>query len=180
MTHKDAFPLPRIEDSLTSLTRAEWYTTFDLASGYWRVELEEGDEEKTAFTTPLGLFQFERVPLGLCNAPATFQRLMQRCLGNQLTESALVYLDDVVIFSPRFCNTSAPSRDSVPVPGRLWLEAQAGKVPEDGLLVGVVMAPGTPAEAVPTGWGWDPNRWRELRGQDATLGLVREYLRRGW
>ena len=102
VTHKDAFPLPRIEDSLTSLTRAEWYTTLDLASGYWQVELEEGDKEKTAFTTPLGLFQFERMPFGLCNAPATFQRLMQRCLGNQLTESALVYLDDVVIFSPDF------------------------------------------------------------------------------
>lgn len=102
VTHKDAFPLPRIEDSLTSLTKAEWYTTLDLASGYWQVELEERDKEKTAFTTPLGLFQFERMPFGLCNAPATFQRLMQRCLGNQLTESALVYLDDVVIFSPDF------------------------------------------------------------------------------
>ncbi|CAL9703600.1 unnamed protein product [Knipowitschia caucasica] len=65
VTHKDAHPLPRIEDSLTSLTRAEWYSTLDLASGYWQVEVAEGDREKTAFTTPFGLFEFERMrPLG--------------------------------------------------------------------------------------------------------------------
>ena len=102
ITHKDAFPLPRIEDSLTSLNQAEWYSTLDLASGYWQVEVEESDKEKTAFTTPFGLFEFERMPFGLCNAPATFQRLMQRCLGEQLTESALVYLDDVIVFSKNF------------------------------------------------------------------------------
>ncbi|XP_070819607.1 uncharacterized protein [Chaetodon trifascialis] len=102
VTHKDAFPLPRIEDSLTSLNQAEWYSTLDLASGYWQVEVEESDKEKTAFTTPFGLFEFERMPFGLCNAPATFQRLMQRCLGEQLTESALVYLDDVIVFSRNF------------------------------------------------------------------------------
>ncbi|RVE56965.1 hypothetical protein OJAV_G00211450, partial [Oryzias javanicus] len=88
VTHKDAFPLPRIEDSLTTLTQAEWYSTLDLASGYWQVEVEEKDREKTAFTTPFGLFEFERMPFGLCNAPATFQRLMQRCLGDQLIDSA--------------------------------------------------------------------------------------------
>lgn len=59
MTKKDAFPLPRIEDSLTSLTRAAWYSTLDLASGYWQVQVAEEDQEKTAFTTPFGLFQWE-------------------------------------------------------------------------------------------------------------------------
>ncbi|KAK7925039.1 hypothetical protein WMY93_007349 [Mugilogobius chulae] len=102
VTHKDAYPLPRIEDSLTSLTKAEWYSTLDLASGYWQVEVEERDREKTAFTTPFGLFEFERMPFGLCNAPATFQRLMQRCLGEQLAESAMVYLDDVIVYSASF------------------------------------------------------------------------------
>ena len=81
VTHKDSFPLPRIEESLTSLGKSEWYSTLDLASGYWQVEVAPDDQEKTAFATPFGLYQFERMPFGLCNAPATFQRLMQRCLG---------------------------------------------------------------------------------------------------
>ena len=102
ITHKDAFPLPCIEDSLTSLTQAEWYSTLDLASGYWQVEVEDQDREKTASTTPFGLFEFERMPFGLCNAPATFQRLMQWCLGDQLTEQIMVYLDDVIVYSQDF------------------------------------------------------------------------------
>ncbi|XP_074532106.1 uncharacterized protein LOC141795198 [Halichoeres trimaculatus] len=102
VTHKDAFPLPRIEETLTSLTRAEWFSTLDLASGYWQVEMDPKHQEKTAFTTPLGLFEFERMPFGLCNAPATFQRLMQQCLSGQLAESLLVYLDDIIIYSPDF------------------------------------------------------------------------------
>jgi len=102
VTHKDAFPLPRIEETLTNLNRAEWFSTLDLASGYWQVEMDPQDKEKTAFTTPLGLYEFERMPFGLCNAPATFQRLMQRCLSGQLVESLLVYLDDIIIYSPDF------------------------------------------------------------------------------
>ena len=102
VTHKDAFPLPRIEETLTSLTNAQWFSTLDLASGYWQVAMDPRDQEKTAFTTPLGLYEFQRMPFGLCNAPATFQRLMQQCLGGQLTESLLVYLDDIIIYSPDF------------------------------------------------------------------------------
>ncbi|KAG1926021.1 interleukin-1 receptor accessory protein-like 1-A [Pimephales promelas] len=104
VTKKDAFPLPRIEDSLTSLTQAAWYSTLDLASGYWQVQVEGRDQEKTAFTTPFGLFEWDRMPFGLCNAPATFQRLMQRCLGGQLVDNTLVYLDDVIVFSPDFAS----------------------------------------------------------------------------
>uniref|UniRef100_A0A1A8L5P6 Gypsy retrotransposon integrase-like protein 1 n=1 Tax=Nothobranchius pienaari TaxID=704102 RepID=A0A1A8L5P6_9TELE len=102
LTHKDAYPLPRIEESLTGLKAAKWYSTLDLASGYWQVEMDPTDREKTAFTTPVGLYEFERMPFGLCNAPATFQRLMQRCLGNMVNESLLIYLDDVVVFSADF------------------------------------------------------------------------------
>ncbi|XP_062416225.1 uncharacterized protein LOC134107905 [Pungitius pungitius] len=102
LTHKDAYPLPRIEESLTSLKQAAWYSTLDLASGYWQVDVDPRDREKTAFTTPLGLYEFQRMPFGLCNAPATFQRLMQRCLGGQVHDSLLIYLDDVVVYSPDF------------------------------------------------------------------------------
>ncbi|KAK7945594.1 hypothetical protein WMY93_001322 [Mugilogobius chulae] len=102
VTHKDAFPLPRIEETLTSLSKSEWFSTLDLASGYWQVEMHPDDREKTAFTTPLGLFEFERMPFGLCDAPATFQRLMQQCLNGQIAESLLVYLDDIIIYSADF------------------------------------------------------------------------------
>lgn len=88
ITHKDAFPLPRIEETLTSMTKAECFSTLDLASGYWQVEVDPPDREKIAFTTPLGLFEF--------------QRLMQRCLNGQITESLLVYLDNIIVYSPDF------------------------------------------------------------------------------
>lgn len=117
VTHKDAFPLPRIEETLTNLTHAEWFSTLDLASGYWQVAMDAKDREKTAFTTPLGLFEFNRMPFGLCNAPATFQRLMQQCLSRQLSESLLVYLDDIIIYSPDF---SSHLQDLESVFERLW------------------------------------------------------------
>lgn len=71
-TRKDAFPLPPIDESLDALTRARWFSTMDLASGYNQVPMAESDRPKTAFCTPFGLFEWNRMPLGLCNAPSTF------------------------------------------------------------------------------------------------------------
>ena len=101
-TRKDAYPLPRIEESLDALTGAKWFSTLDLASGYNQVPMAEKDKEKTAFCTPFGLFEFNRMPFGLCNAPGTFQRLMERIFGDQSFQSLLLYLDDIVIFSTSF------------------------------------------------------------------------------
>ena len=98
-TRKDAFPLPRIDESLDVLTGARWFSTHDLASGYNQVPVAEADRSKTAFCTPFGLFEWNRMPFGLCNAPATFQRLMQRIFGDQQCQSLLLYLDDIVVFS---------------------------------------------------------------------------------
>ncbi|XP_075131928.1 uncharacterized protein LOC142204512 [Leptodactylus fuscus] len=99
ITHKDAYPLPRIEESLAALQSAVYFSVLDLTSGYWQVPMSPADAEKTAFTTPMGLFEFDRMPFGLCNAPATFQRLMEFCLGHLNFESVLLYLDDIIVYS---------------------------------------------------------------------------------
>ncbi|KAJ8351885.1 hypothetical protein SKAU_G00233610 [Synaphobranchus kaupii] len=69
VSHRDAYPLPRIEESLTGLKQADWYSTLDLVSGYWQVEVDPADREKTAFATPMGLYQFNQMPFMLINTP---------------------------------------------------------------------------------------------------------------
>ena len=99
-TIKDAHPLPRIDDLLDALHGAKWFSTLDLKSGYWQVPISEQDKEKTAFRTSSGqLFEFNQVPFGLCNAPATFSRLMDRVLAGLHWETCLFYLDDIIVFS---------------------------------------------------------------------------------
>ena len=102
ITHKDAYPLPRIDDTLNTLAGSKWFSTLDLVSGYWQVEIAERDQPKTAFCTTESLFEFKVMPFGLCNAPATFQRLMDLVLAGLQWSHCLVYLDDVIILGKTF------------------------------------------------------------------------------
>ena len=96
-TVKDAYPLPRIDDTLDMLAGRQWFSTLDLASGYWQVSLSQEARIKTAFAT-----QFKIMPFGLCNALATFERMMDRVLQGLRWSHCLVYLDDIISFGTTF------------------------------------------------------------------------------
>ena len=99
-TIKDAYSLPHIEETLDCLGGATIFTSLDLKSGYWQVEMDEDSKPLTAFTVgPLGFYECERMPFGLTNAPATFQRLMESCLGELHLNWCIIYLDDIIVFS---------------------------------------------------------------------------------
>lgn len=99
-TIKDSYSLPRIEQVLDSLVGAQIFSSLDLKAGYWQVEMVEECKPYTAFTCgPMGFYECETMPFGATNAPATFQRLMENCLGELNMNWCIVYLDDIIIFS---------------------------------------------------------------------------------
>ena len=98
ITEADKFPLPNIEDILDNLGRAKYFTTLDLTSGFHQVSMNERDIPKTAFSTEDGHWEYTKMPFGLKNAPATFQRLMNSVLPGLTPKQCLVYLDDIIIF----------------------------------------------------------------------------------
>ena len=99
VTKKDSYPLPRADDIMESLSGARYFSHFDLVRGYWQLEVEEMDREKTAFTTPDGHYQFKKMSFGLTGAPATFQRAMDVILRGLSWVDLVVYLDDIVVFA---------------------------------------------------------------------------------
>ena len=102
VTVKDSYPLPRIDDCLDALAGCRWFSTLDLCSGYWQVAMSEEDKPKTAFSTGNGLYQFTVMSFGLCNAPATFERLMEKVLSGLPWEVCLLYLDDIIVHGREF------------------------------------------------------------------------------
>ena len=101
-TVKDAVPIPRVDDSLASLSSSRWFSTLDLDSGYWQVAMDANTQEKAAFVTPSGLYEWNVMPFGLCNAPSTFARLMELVLKGLHWKMCLIYLDDVIVIGRTF------------------------------------------------------------------------------
>ena len=103
VTRVDTFPLPRIDDLLDQLGKSAYSSTLDLATGYWQIWVHPNSQEKTAFVTPQGLYEFQVMSFGLTNAPAVFQRLMQCVLMGLNPEKGpdfvAVYIDDILVFS---------------------------------------------------------------------------------
>ncbi len=99
ITTKDRYPLPRIDEILDSLSGALYFTSLDATSGYYQISMCEADKKKTAFAWKGGLYEFNRMPFGLCNAPATFQRTMDKILAEERGKFVIPYLDDIIIYS---------------------------------------------------------------------------------
>ena len=97
---KNSYPLPNIEDMLTRLGKAKYFTCLDLKSGYWQIKIKE-DKPKTAFPCHLGLFEFNKMPFGLASAPLVFSALMDKVLMGAAAY-AICYIDDIIIFSETF------------------------------------------------------------------------------
>lgn len=105
-THKTAYPLPRIDEALDVLKGAKYFCSLDLAHGFNQLPVRESDIEKTAFRTGTGgLYEYLRMPFGLCNAPGTFMCLMDKALGDLNFQTLLVYLDDILVFGSTFQET---------------------------------------------------------------------------
>lgn len=99
VTVSDKFPIPNIENILDKLGRAQYFTTLDLAKGFHQILVTPEDRKKTAFSTPYGHYEYLRMPFGLKNSPATFQRVMNHVLRELINKICVVYLDDILIFS---------------------------------------------------------------------------------
>ena len=101
-TRRDSFPLPLIEECLDALSDTAFFSTLDMASGYWQIVIDPRDRHKTAFITKYGLFEHVRLAMGLCNSPATYQRIMTFVLHSMLWKDVLVYLDDIIVLGNSF------------------------------------------------------------------------------
>ncbi|KAJ8372899.1 hypothetical protein AAFF_G00276030 [Aldrovandia affinis] len=97
VTRKDSYPLPRIDDAHDSVAGSTWFSALDLCSSYWQVPLSPSARPETAFTIGRGLWEFNVIPFGLCNSPATFEELMEKVLQPVPALACVVYLDDILV-----------------------------------------------------------------------------------
>ena len=184
VTKKDCYPLPNLMEALECLEEACWFSVLDLRSGYWQIKMSEHDKEKTAFSIGKGLWQFTVMPFGLCNAVATFQRLMEKVLTGLVPKCCVVYVDDILVFGKEL----SEARDN--------LKLVLGRLKEAGLTLagdkckilqnevkflghvingdGIAMDP----DKIKIVSQWpEPKNVRELRGFLGLTGYYRRFIR---
>lgn len=127
LTKKDSFPLPNAEACIESLAGQEFFSSFDFASGYWQMEVEPQSRELTAFRTEHGHYEFTRMPFGLCNAPASFQRLMNKTFASLRGLNLQIYLDDVCLASTTWQEHLAAIEELLAVIERSNIKLNASK-----------------------------------------------------
>ncbi|KAK3703901.1 hypothetical protein QZH41_009140 [Actinostola sp. cb2023] len=183
-THKDAYPLPHIDEALDVLKGAKYFCSLDLAHGFNQLPMRESDIEKTAFRTGTGgLYEYTRMPFGLCNAPSTFMRLMDKAFGDLNFQSLLVYLDDILVFGSTFEETLSRLEMVLSRLSKLNLKVKPEKCQlfrEKVRYLGhIVTSEGTSPdpEKVRAVMEWSrPETLRELRGFLGLSGYYRRFL----
>ncbi|CAI5648644.1 unnamed protein product [Oreochromis niloticus] len=178
VTKKESYPLPRIDEALDYVTGSSWFSSLDLCSGYWQVELAPEARPKTAFTIGQGLWQFRVMPFGLCNAPATFERLMERVLVNIPRSRCVVYLDDLLVHGGDFDSALSHLSEVFSAIRRAGLRLNPAKcrLLEERAQEALGVAT---AQATASGGGWLPLTTQQLKREqeaDATLVQVGAWL----
>ena len=183
VTPQDAYPLPRIDDSLDALSGSKFFSTLDLVSGYWQVPLDADASEKSAFATRSGLWKWKVLPFGLTSAPATFQRLMERVLHGLHWKSLLLYLDDIIVIAPDFNTHLQRLEEVLKRLQQAGLKLKPSKCellqPEVRYLGHIVSSTGvaTDPEKVTAVKDWPrPQGVKQLQAFLGTVGYYRQYV----
>ena len=183
VTQQDAYPLPRIDESLDALAGSRYFSTLDLVSGCWQVPLDTDAQEKSAFITRTGLWKWKVLPFGLTSAPATFQRLMESVLQGLHWKTLLLYLDGVIVMAPTFEQHMERLEEVLLRLRKAGLKLKPSKcdmlqkqvryvghiVSEDGM--------STNPEKVQAAKEWEiPTQLKELQAFLGTVGYYRQYI----
>jgi len=183
-TIDDRYPLPLITDLLDKLGKCNYFTTLDLASGFHQIEIDPTDIPKTAFTVENGHYEFIRMPFGLKNAPATFQRVMDNVLRDLMGKICLVYMDDIIVFSTSLQEHVENLKRVFEALDRYNLKIQLDKsefLCKEVAFLGHIVTPNgvkpnpNKVEAIKN---WPlPNTEKELRGFLGTMGYYRRFVK---
>lgn len=183
-TIDDRYPMPNITDILDKLGKCQYFSTIDMYSGFYQVEVDENDIKKTAFSVENGHYEFLRMPFGLKNAPATFQRVMDHILREHIGKSCVIYLDDILIFSTSLQehieNLEKVFKTLEKYNFKIQLDKSEFLKKETAFLGHVITTEGVKPnpEKIKAIKNWPvPKNEKELKGFLGTLGYYRKFIR---